>query len=73
MEHTYNCDRLSTKSTEESYKNELQLQKLHSNIWYKSHECNKKEGQQHRKAMSNTTHDSDDVAIVSMEINTLMN
>jgi len=72
LQHTYNCDRLSTKSTEESYKNELQLQKLHSNIWYKSHECNKKEGQ-HRKAMSNTTHDSDDVAIVSMEINTLMN
>ena len=28
---------------------------------------------QHRKAMSNTTHDSDDAAIVSMEINTLMN
>jgi len=26
-------DRLSTKGTEESYRNELQLQKLHSNIW----------------------------------------
>ena len=28
----YNCDRLSNKGTAESYRNELQLQKLHSNI-----------------------------------------
>jgi len=33
LQHTYNCDRLSTKGTDESYRNELQLQKLHSNIW----------------------------------------
>jgi len=26
-------DRLSTKGTEEPHRNELQLQKLHSNIW----------------------------------------
>jgi len=33
FQHTYNCDRLSTKGTDKSYRNELQLQKLHSNIW----------------------------------------
>ena len=30
---TYNCDKLGTNGREESYRNELQLQKLYSNIW----------------------------------------
>jgi len=29
----YICNSLSTKDTEKSYRNELQLQKLYSNMW----------------------------------------
>jgi hypothetical protein len=72
LQHKYNCDTLSTKGTEESYRRELQIQKLHTNIWQNSN--NKKQWQQRIKAIkeNNITHESVVAATVSMEIHTLI-
>ena len=65
---------------EESYRNELQLQKLHSNIWQKSYvECDNKKVTKTQKSMkvikeNNTTHGTDhDAATGNMEKHTSMN
>jgi hypothetical protein len=49
LQHTYHCNRLITKGTEEPYRNEILIQKLCSYIWQKSYvkatvrssDCNK--------------------------------
>ena len=68
-------DRLCAKGTEESYRNEVQLEKLHS-IYGRSHmsaTIRNSDNNKDKQWAKIIQHMTDDAAIVSMEIHTLLN
>lgn len=79
MQHTYNRDRLRTKGSEKSFRNELQLQKLQSKTQQKSHvTATIRIRDYNTKTMmaikeNSTTRGNYDVAIVSMETHASIN